>query len=421
VSSTEPALAVQLQRASALCDLNRNDEAAGLLNEILALNPDSARAWGLKARAELALGDPNAALLSAKHAIAIAPEQEWHHRLASMALARLGKHDEAVWQAREAVRTDPHEWRALTNLARVLAPRRAERAQARDAADRALALAPDVVETHLAYGAVAVADGRRADAEAAYRSALAIDPQSSAAHNELARLGMQRGILASPGALARSAAGFATAVGADPRSSVSRRNLEVILRSFLARVAYLVFLCAFAMTQLANAGDQGVAGVVAVIALALPAIFAVRFVLGLTAPLRAHLWSIVLRDTQIRAASALGFVAVCCVIAGAAAPGGDRAKWAAGAFLASIATRVVLTIAIRRHGGGKAQAVQPRYAISTPVLWILALALGGCAISLTYAAATRRVNLGPGLGTAAGFAVISAILLVIAIRRRLAN
>jgi Flp pilus assembly protein TadD len=421
VSDTDPALGVQLQRASALCDLNRNDEAVRLLSEILALNPDSSRAWGLKARAELALGDFNAALLSAKHGIAIAPEQEWHHRLASMALARLGKHDEAAWHAREAVRTAPHEFRALTNLARVLAPRRADRAQAREAADRALALAPEVVEAHLAYGAVAVADGRRDDAEAAYRNALAIDPQSSAAHNELARLGMQRGILASPGALARSAAGFATAVGADPHASVSRRNLEVILRSFLPRVAYLVFLCALAMTQLANAGDQSLAGVVAVIALALPAIFAIRFVLGLTAPLRAHLWSIVLRDTQIRVASALGFVALCCLIVGAAAPGDDRSKWAAGAFLASIATRVVLAVAIRRHRGRKAQAIQPRYAVSTPVLWILAIALGGCAISLAYATASHRINLGPGVGAAAGFAALSAPLFVIAFRRRLAN
>ena len=54
----------------------------------------------------------------------------------------------------------------------------------------------------------------------------------------------------------RLATGFASAVRVDPRAEVSRRNLDVVLRSFLSRVAYLIFLDAFVVSRLTTDSGQ---------------------------------------------------------------------------------------------------------------------------------------------------------------------
>src|SRR5207302_1034027 len=106
----------------------------------------------------------------------------------------------------------------------------------------AVALAPHEADTHLALGGAAAAVGKRADAEAAFQRALSIDPQNTVAHNELARLQLRKSSISRPGALGEAAASFATAVRSDPRADVSRRNFELVIRVFLSRVSYLVFL-----------------------------------------------------------------------------------------------------------------------------------------------------------------------------------
>jgi len=272
-------LAADLQRASALCDLQRYDEAISHVNSILAVEPQSATAWCLKARAELGRGAHEDALLAAKHAIALTPEAGWPHRLASIALGSAGEHQGAMWHAREAARTEPHEWRSYTTLARALLRDPNVRAEARDAALRALQLAPNEPEANMVVGAVAVAERRPDAAAAAYRRVLAIDPQHAAAHNELARLKMPKGRFVGPSGLAEAATGFATAVRADPRGVVSRLNLEMVLRSFLSRVAYLIFLDAFLVSRLTTSSSAGAARFLTVFALAIPTLFAGRFVL----------------------------------------------------------------------------------------------------------------------------------------------
>ena len=337
----------QLARASALCDLGRFDQASSMLAPLLASNPESARAWCLRARAAIGLGDDAGALHAAKSAIALTPEEEWPHRLASIALNRSFEHEAAIWHAREAVRLAPHEWRGYTNLARTLAPHVNGRAEAQRAAEHAIELAPHEVESHLAAGAAAAAAGRRDDADASYRRALALDPQSSAAHNELTRLHLRKATLASPASLAQAATGFETAVRADPHGAVSRRNLDLVLSGFLSWTAYLVFVGAFVAFELAQSGHATSTRWVALTAVAVPALFAARFVGRLTDPLRRHLTALVARNRAISVAVGAELLALGLLAAAAIAPA-TGSGLAGGACALALISRVVLASSRQR-------------------------------------------------------------------------
>jgi tetratricopeptide (TPR) repeat protein len=283
--------------------------------------------------------------------MARSPESEWPHRLASIALRRRGDHTEALWHAREAVRLEPDGWRCSVNLVHTLGDRRTHRAEARSAAERALELAPHEVDAHMVVGSVAAAQGRAAEAEAAYRNALALDPQCSAAHNELARLKLRKTGFLRPSSLAEAATGFATAVRADPRSSTSRRNLESVLRTFVARVAYLIFLDAWFVARPTSSADRRGVLILAVVALAIPAAFAARFVSSATPTVRRHLLAIVLRDSRITPTVICELLAITALVAAAAAPTGAQATCALVAAGLSLLGRLILWAQSGRRSG----------------------------------------------------------------------
>jgi Flp pilus assembly protein TadD len=341
-------LAADLQRAAVLCDLGRYAEAATMLGSIIAGSPESPRAWCLLSQAELGLGNDDAALRAALAAIPFAPDAEWPHRLASIALTGLERPEEAVWRAREAVRLEPHEWRVHAHLAGTLAKRGGDLEDARAAADRAVELAPNAVETHIAAGAVAAAAGRRPEAQAAYKRALSIDPEHSGAHNELARLHLRRRNIANPGGMAQAATGFATAVRADPTATVSRNNFDLVIRAFLARVAYFIFIDAYVLERVAAGSDQFAARLLPVAALAVPFIFAARFLTGLARPLRGHLVDLIRRDRKLRAAVILETTAVACLFTASLVSPAARPGLAAGAVVPALLGRVILYTQ-RRH------------------------------------------------------------------------
>jgi tetratricopeptide (TPR) repeat protein len=180
--------AAERKRAAALCDHLRFAEARVLLHKTVATDPQDAYAWCLLARAELGLGDSNATLQAAGRAASLAPAEEWPYRLASIALGRLGHHAEAITAAREAVRLAPESWQPYARLARELAHDKAGLLEALGAAGYAAVLAPDEAEPHVTVGVVEAAAGQQVEAEAAFRRALAIQPDHSVALNELARL-----------------------------------------------------------------------------------------------------------------------------------------------------------------------------------------------------------------------------------------
>jgi tetratricopeptide (TPR) repeat protein len=327
-----------LVHAEALCDLRRYQEALALLSRAVASDPDNPRAWCLMARAQLGLRRHAEALQAANAAVALAPDYEWPHRLASIALEEQGNHWEAVRAAREAVRLAPHTWQAHVRLAHA-GIQAWGMDQARVAAERALTLAPGVADTHIA--AAAAAAGDRREAEAHLRRALAIEPDSAVAHNELARLHLRQAHAANPAGLARAAKGFATAVRSDPRASVSRHNLDVVVRAFLGRAAYGVWLGTYLIVRLDTNVGPAAARIAALALLAVLSLFVWGFVGRLTADLRRYLVRELL-GRRLRLAAGLDVLAVCCLLAGPAAPIPLSVGLLAAAPLAALAARVLL-------------------------------------------------------------------------------
>jgi tetratricopeptide (TPR) repeat protein len=365
----------ELLRAEALIELRRFDEAVAVLTRAIGIDHNGPRGWCLLAQAQLGLGDHGAALQSTGQAAALAPDLEWTHRLASLALSRLGRHADAVAAAREAVRLDPMSWRGLTRLAQALIPATPDRSEALMTAHRALELAPLVPDTHIALGFVEAAAGHRQAALAAYHKALEIDPDNTVAHNEVARLHLRGGTAAS---LARAATGFATAVRSDPRASVSRHNLDVAVGVFLARAAGLLLAAAILARGFSYSGT--VASRIGPVALLLlPGVFVVRFGWRLTHEVRRYLWRTVVHPrTRLVAVTAEGLTVVLILI-GAVAPESVRPHL----FDAALAFAVVSLFSpsgarsvrrLGRSGAGSTarQDLPAEPLIGKGVLWLIA-------------------------------------------------
>ena len=216
-------------------------------------------------------------------------KNDWPHRLASLALAALGREREAVAIAREAVRPSPNSALCHVSFAQLLAKSGSNLGEARTAAERAVTLAPNDAGSHIAVGVVAAADDRTQEATAAFHRALALEPDSSLAHNELARLRFKRRRLGNAHDLAQAAGGFANALRADPRAGVSRRNFNLVLHVFIARIAcgimMITYLAAFAF----GGGDATSVRLFPALLLVFPAFFAFRFVFKLAPTLHGQL------------------------------------------------------------------------------------------------------------------------------------
>jgi hypothetical protein len=103
--------------------------------------------------------------------------------------------------------------------------------RARQAAIRAIVLAPDLAEPHLVFGMVSRAEGEYAAADAGFRRALQLDPGNTSARNELARLALRR-TARSLGGPAEGAIG----VAATAAVAASGRSSDHAARTLLARL-----------------------------------------------------------------------------------------------------------------------------------------------------------------------------------------
>lgn len=395
-----------LQRASALCDLGRWDDAAGRLRAILATDPHNEDGLCLMAQARLGQKAYDESLRMSLTAISVNPENEWPHRIASLALFELRRHEEARAMGRDAIRLAPNLAAGHINLARMLAESDADLGEARYAADRAVFLAPNDPDSHIAVGVVAIAAGRKEEAVAALERALALDPDNHVAHNELARLRLMTTQLGNAGGLAQAAGGFAAALRANPRADVSRFNLDLVLHLSLVRIAYAIFLVAFVALRVSQYSDAALARVLPVLLLAFPAVFAARFVNGLEPQLRDYLRQ-ALRNPFIASAVLCDAVAAMGLVVGAAF---QRASTVAfGCALAfSVLARLILWQQTRSRFGIRGKV--PRYVwwIAAAVLIVLTqLAFGPLPAVMSSTEVVLRVS-----------AAIGSVAVVYAIRRR---
>jgi tetratricopeptide (TPR) repeat protein len=224
--------AAGLGRAAAMIEVGRFDEAARLLSQIVASDPDGARAWSLMSRAHLGAGRWAEALAAARRAIAISPADHWPFRLASTALVSLGRSPEAVAAALQACTLAPAVWRSHVCLAQA-AMAAGQVRRAGQAAATALSLAPDEPDVQFTAGKAALAAGDLPRARAHQQAALAIDPGHSAAINELGRISLREQDIG-------GAAGyFLRAARAAPGVAMFGRNAEIALAKVLTNITVL--------------------------------------------------------------------------------------------------------------------------------------------------------------------------------------
>jgi Flp pilus assembly protein TadD len=325
----------ELERAETLIELRRFDEAASTLHRLLGHDPENGRGWCLLAQAQLARGDFAAARNAADHAVAVAPEWEWGHRLRSIALRETGRNDLAVAAAYEAVRLAPEEWLTHTSLSQALAKLGSGQDAAIASAERAVALAPNESDAHLTLGNALAARDRRDEAEAAYLHALALDPENSAAHNNLARIQLPKGRFRFSG-LGDAAKGFQRAIRTNPHGSISTQNLDLTIRAFLARLSYLILVIDFFIFWWLHVGS-----VYIVALLAAPVTWSVLFVARIGSGLRRHVWHTVTHGL-IGLAMVFQLGGVVAMLYVVVAPPANRLGTAALAFGVSLAARLIL-------------------------------------------------------------------------------
>ncbi|GAA3808537.1 hypothetical protein GCM10022226_30840 [Sphaerisporangium flaviroseum] len=130
--------------------------------------------------ARLARDQPEGALEAAGEAVERDPDGEWGHRLASLALERLGRDSEAVVAAQDAVRLAPGSWAARLRLGSALRRLPGRWRDSWAEAQQAVRFAPEQPDPHVLIGDLALLRGDHEQAAVAYRAALRRDDDHTA-------------------------------------------------------------------------------------------------------------------------------------------------------------------------------------------------------------------------------------------------
>jgi tetratricopeptide (TPR) repeat protein len=312
-----------LLRAQALSELGRWDDAVSHLRTVLATDPHNEEALSALAFAQYHQDDYDQSLRTSLTLISDNPESEWPHRMASWALLALGREQQAYAMGREAVRLAPNLAAAHASLAQMLADSPSDLREARAAAEWAVFLAPHEASSHIAVGVVAGTDTARwGVADKALHRALALEPESSVAHHQLAQQNLALGHFGNTGALAHAAGGFATLLRMNPGSSSNRYNFDLCVHRFLIHTTYVLFFVVL-ITLFVISNDAALGALMGLGLLLLPAATVGRFVCVLAPQLRGHLS--VLRSPLNEGAALCHALAATGLILGAIFP---RLNWA---------------------------------------------------------------------------------------------
>lgn len=333
-------IANDLARAQAMLEIKRHDEAASLLARIAAAQPGNGRAWCLLAAAHLGAGRYHDAADAAARAVVAAPSDDWPYRLVSRAQAHLRNPQAAMSAASEACRLAPNEWRAWVCMAHAALATEVEFRAAERAAAAARRLAPDEAEVYYVSGLVSFAREEWGNARAYQERVLAIDPAHSGALNELGRISLKK--RNTP----RAADHFIRAAGSAPDVAVYGSNVEVAVRSMLARIIYFATLATWALVfatfNFHNSRSLAISGL-ALIALLSAAVAAAR-VRALPPPARR-----LLRSTRVALAAAIVYgCIIAALIASAAVPASALPGALAAAALLVLASRFLAYAVLRK-------------------------------------------------------------------------
>lgn len=172
-------------RAAAMFENMQPAEAAGLLEPVLAGNPQSGPGWILMARIRLALDQVEPALAAAHRAIELSPDDPRPLAIASRALTLQGKHDEAMSMAYRAVIVEPKNplWHDRVAWALLAADR--QLADAEQAARTAIGLDPNEAHYYFTHGVALAALGHVDQARQALTTSLRLEPNNPVARQRL--------------------------------------------------------------------------------------------------------------------------------------------------------------------------------------------------------------------------------------------
>src|SRR5262249_7968681 len=151
-----------------------------MLKGMVGESPEDSEILALLTYAYIDLADLERALACAERCIAAAPAAGIGHRYRASIMTRLGRFEEAPESAVRAVERSAEDvWSHHVLVDALLKSMRI--AEAREAATRLVALAPAWAGAHDAMGRVAFQEKRYVEAEAGFKKALEIDPESAVA------------------------------------------------------------------------------------------------------------------------------------------------------------------------------------------------------------------------------------------------
>jgi tetratricopeptide (TPR) repeat protein len=165
----------RLKLANELLDMGRVDTASELVRAVLAVDPHHGRALCTLARCHDEAGENTQTLAAAEAAIEVDPDNEWAHRLRSVALRKLGRVSEALAAADRAVELDPHWWGTHRARASALLTG-GQTLEAYRSAARVRELAPTNPESYYLFTDVYEAAGELSAARREYHAGLAVSP-----------------------------------------------------------------------------------------------------------------------------------------------------------------------------------------------------------------------------------------------------
>jgi tetratricopeptide (TPR) repeat protein len=175
-----------LSLSRVLMDLGRFEDALGVLAQVEEIDPNSPTLHYNRGTLEMLRGMPLAALSHFDRAIQLLSGYSEALNNRGVALARLGRLDEAADAHRKAIVADSFNFQAHFNLGAALAAV-GRPAEALAAFQSAAKVAPNDVRPKLRVAALLRGMGRQEEARAAYQAVLAIDPGNPTARMEIAR------------------------------------------------------------------------------------------------------------------------------------------------------------------------------------------------------------------------------------------
>jgi tetratricopeptide (TPR) repeat protein len=193
-------ITANLHEATFLIQDGRLDQAALVLRELLAAEPNQAEAWYKQGNVLKDLNQLPEALASYQRAIDLKPRYTAAHCNRSVVLLALGRADEALRGLGQAIEIDPHD--AIAHYNRGVAEQALDRIDAALASyNKAIELNPNYAEGYFSRGRLNGEAGRWQDALSDHDRALALHPDLKQAHfyrgNVLAQLKRWEDALAS--------------------------------------------------------------------------------------------------------------------------------------------------------------------------------------------------------------------------------